>query len=162
MSENGVFAVARSIWADPDFADEQFTEREAWMWLIGEGFVRNHPRILSAAWKWPRQRVLEFVRKMRARGLFIENGGYLYGVSLELAQPHTEFISGQSWRSLRLRVLARDLFCCAYCGGRASHVDHVFPRSRGGLDVESNLVAACEHCNLSKGDRTLEEWRIAI
>ena len=45
MSGRGVFAVDRGIWSDPDFADEPFTEREAFMWLVGE-----------AAWKPYRKR----------------------------------------------------------------------------------------------------------
>lgn len=35
MSERGVFAVDRGIWDDPDFRAEPFTEREAFMWLVG-------------------------------------------------------------------------------------------------------------------------------
>jgi 5-methylcytosine-specific restriction endonuclease McrA len=35
----------------------------------------------------------------------------------------------------------------------ATTVDHVIPRRLGGLDDDSNLVAACRRCNLSKGGR---------
>lgn len=39
------------------------------------------------------------------------------------------------------------------------HVDHVIPLSRGGSDDPDNLVCACPHCNLSKGDRlAFSEW----
>jgi 5-methylcytosine-specific restriction endonuclease McrA len=57
----------------------------------------------------------------------------------------------------RRGVLRRDGFRCAYCGGPASTVDHVLPRSRGGPDSWENLVACCVRCNNSKGDRTPEE-----
>lgn len=40
MDEKGVYAIARSIWDDEWFNDEPYTEREAWMWLLG-----------NAAWK---------------------------------------------------------------------------------------------------------------
>jgi 5-methylcytosine-specific restriction endonuclease McrA len=33
-------------------------------------------------------------------------------------------------------------------------IDHVVPKSRGGTDAESNLVAACEDCNRGKGATT--------
>ncbi len=46
---------------------------------------------------------------------------------------------------------------CAYCGGRAETVDHVHPRSRGGLLTWDNAVAACFACNNRKADRTPEE-----
>ncbi|MEU6633832.1 HNH endonuclease [Streptomyces parvus] len=48
---------------------------------------------------------------------------------------------------------------CAYCGESAEHLDHVMPLSRGGTDTEDNMVPACAKCNLSKGAKTLEEWR---
>jgi hypothetical protein len=63
--------------------------------------------------------------------------------------------------ALRARILDRDNHVCRYCGGRASEVDHYQPFSRGGLTIESNLVAACVYCNRSKGDRTEQEWRRA-
>jgi 5-methylcytosine-specific restriction endonuclease McrA len=61
---------------------------------------------------------------------------------------------------LRSDVLARDNYTCVYCGRSdvPLQCDHVFPWSRGGEDTMENLVAACEQCNLSKRDRTPEEW----
>ncbi|MDO9379798.1 MAG: HNH endonuclease [Nocardioidaceae bacterium] len=53
-------------------------------------------------------------------------------------------------------VKARD-GACAYCGGRAETVDHVVPRSRGGLLTWDNAVAACVRCNHRKADRTPAE-----
>lgn len=54
-------------------------------------------------------------------------------------------------------ILRRDHHRCVYCGRRATTVDHVLPRSRGGADTWGNLVAACFACNNRKGDRTPEE-----
>ena len=56
-------------------------------------------------------------------------------------------------RILRAMVLLRDKGTCRYCGRPATHVDHVVPVARGGPTHESNLVAACERCNLEKGSR---------
>ena len=47
---------------------------------------------------------------------------------------------------------------CVYCGTTAEHVDHVRPLSKGGWEHESNLVPACEACNLSKKDSLLDRW----
>jgi 5-methylcytosine-specific restriction endonuclease McrA len=58
----------------------------------------------------------------------------------------------------RTTILARWGNSCAYCGSRAAHLDHVHPLSRGGEDIESNILPACEHCNLSKGAKSLAEW----
>ena len=46
---------------------------------------------------------------------------------------------------------------CGYCGGHASTIDHVLPRSRGGRNTWPNTVAACDGCNQRKGDRTPAE-----
>ncbi|GMA86350.1 HNH endonuclease [Angustibacter aerolatus] len=64
----------------------------------------------------------------------------------------------------RRGVLRRDGHRCAYCGGAASTVDHVLPRSRGGADSWTNLVGCCLRCNGVKGDRTPEEmgWQARV
>ncbi|MCE7083531.1 HNH endonuclease [Streptomyces sp. ST2-7A] len=54
----------------------------------------------------------------------------------------------------RRGVLVRDRYRCAYCGRRATTVDHVVPRSRGGGDTWLNTVAACREDNHRKADRT--------
>lgn len=51
---------------------------------------------------------------------------------------------------------------CHYCDKEARlTMDHVIPLSRGGKDSKDNVVAACLHCNTSKGNKTLEEWNKA-
>ncbi len=57
----------------------------------------------------------------------------------------------------RRGVLVRDRHRCAYCTGRATTIDHVLPRSRGGTWTWLNTVAACERCNHRKGNRTPAE-----
>jgi 5-methylcytosine-specific restriction endonuclease McrA len=58
-------------------------------------------------------------------------------------------------RITRRAVFARDSWTCQYCG-RTSHltVDHVVPRSRGGVSAWENIVTSCAPCNRRKGDRT--------
>lgn len=62
----------------------------------------------------------------------------------------------------RTAILARWGHACAYCGQLATHLDHVVPLSRGGADVEANIVPACASCNLSKGAKTLAEWSLTF
>jgi len=57
----------------------------------------------------------------------------------------------------RQRMLERDNYECCYCGKRASTVDHVLPKSRGGVDSFEGCVSACARCNGFKADRTPEE-----
>ncbi|GAA4471212.1 HNH endonuclease [Rhodococcus olei] len=55
-------------------------------------------------------------------------------------------------------VFRRDRNSCAYCASPvATTIDHVLPRSRGGTNSWSNLVACCRTCNQRKADRTPEE-----
>lgn len=61
------------------------------------------------------------------------------------------------WPKMRQYVLERGPGC-AYCCDAADQVDHVLPRSKGGADDLSNLVAACGHCNASKGANTPYDW----
>jgi 5-methylcytosine-specific restriction endonuclease McrA len=70
------------------------------------------------------------------------------------------YTAGPSWS--RAGVLARDQRRCAYCLGRATTVDHVLPRSRGGRNTWLNTVAACEECNGRKGNRIPAEARMRM
>lgn len=58
-------------------------------------------------------------------------------------------------------LFRRDQNLCAYCGTVFSPSilsrDHIKPRSKGGPDVWTNVVTACESCNRHKNDRTPEE-----
>jgi 5-methylcytosine-specific restriction endonuclease McrA len=53
----------------------------------------------------------------------------------------------------RRAVFARDGWVCQYCGAPAENVDHVVPKSRGGLHTWDNVVAACRRCNSRKENR---------
>jgi len=58
-------------------------------------------------------------------------------------------------------LFARDRMLCLYCGGHFTRGeltrDHVVPISRGGRDTWVNVVSACWHCNVRKGNRTPQE-----
>lgn len=97
----------------------------------------------------------------------------------------SKFFSGPAPRLTReeaMKVFKRDHFKCQYCGLDGLHrfenwliltIDHVHPHARGGARSMTNLVTACQPCNLLKGHRTYgsfeeakkhvlakrEEWR---
>ncbi|MFO0837798.1 MAG: HNH endonuclease [Phycisphaerae bacterium] len=58
----------------------------------------------------------------------------------------------------RRNLFARDQNRCQYCGKRYSSselsIDHVLPRSQGGVTSWDNVVCACVRCNVRKGGRT--------
>lgn len=65
--------------------------------------------------------------------------------------------------SFRLRVLGRDRYTCAYCGGFGRTIDHVIPKGGGGARSSvTNAVAACALCNTAKGNRTPEEAGMSL
>ena len=54
--------------------------------------------------------------------------------------------------------ILRDNFTCQYCNEQLDimdlTVDHVIPRSRGGVTRWDNIVCACYVCNTIKGHKT--------
>ena len=61
----------------------------------------------------------------------------------------------------RRNIAKRDHYICQYCGSQpgveALTIDHVLPRSQGGVSSWTNCVAACVPCNARKADRTPEQ-----
>lgn len=58
----------------------------------------------------------------------------------------------------RKNLFKRDRYTCQYCGAQpgpeALTIEHVVPRSKGGVSTWENCVLACLSCNARKGDRT--------
>jgi 5-methylcytosine-specific restriction endonuclease McrA len=69
-------------------------------------------------------------------------------------------------RFSRLNIYARDQNTCQYCARifprHELNLDHVIPRSRGGVTSWENVVCSCIACNLHKGGRTPEEARMPL
>lgn len=50
---------------------------------------------------------------------------------------------------------------CPYCGvmlGNSSHADHIYPVSKGGRSITSNMVIVCADCNVKKSNHTLRAF----
>ena len=77
------------------------------------------------------------------------------------AQTQLKCLGGRSQKhKIKEAVKQRFGGACAYCGcvPRYLTLDHVVAKSKGGLDVRSNLAAVCQRCNKSKGSRSLWQW----
>ena len=61
----------------------------------------------------------------------------------------------------RQSIFERDKFRCAYCGDRFKKseltIDHIDPKSRGGIKSWRNSISACSKCNALKANRTPKE-----
>jgi len=47
---------------------------------------------------------------------------------------------------------------CIYCGCPSESIDHVLPRSRGGISITKNCVPACLSCNGQKSNLDALDW----
>ncbi len=66
----------------------------------------------------------------------------------------------------RRNLFARDRNHCQYCGrlfpSRELSIDHVVPRSQGGVTSWENVVCSCTRCNVKKGGRTPEQAHMRL
>jgi 5-methylcytosine-specific restriction endonuclease McrA len=96
-----------------------------------------------------------------------ENGHFLHAARVAMRVPSVirllEYrrIPHQTRALSRKNILLRDRNTCQYCSlvlasGELT-LDHVVPRSRGGLSTWENLVACCHPCNRQKGNQTPAE-----
>ena len=78
------------------------------------------------------------------------------GRMIQRPRPHV--------RLTRREVFRRDNYRCQYCGKQTLDltIDHVFPRHLGGLQIWTNVVAACSVCNHRKGGRTLKDANMKL
>jgi 5-methylcytosine-specific restriction endonuclease McrA len=101
-----------------------------------------------------------------------EQGRFINTVSLRIRIPEVILLKGfndfirHEVRFSRRNIFERDKNTCQYCGRRMPKsdvtLDHVVPRSRGGIDSWENLVLACMECNVRKGNRTPEEAHMPL
>jgi 5-methylcytosine-specific restriction endonuclease McrA len=96
-----------------------------------------------------------------------EQGAILHAARVRIPMPSVirllEYrrIPHQTRALSRKNILLRDRNSCQYCGvvlpaGELT-LDHVIPRSRGGLSTWENLVACCHVCNRKKGNHLPSE-----
>jgi 5-methylcytosine-specific restriction endonuclease McrA len=69
-------------------------------------------------------------------------------------------------RFSRQNIYLRDGFTCQYCGfvfpRSKLNLDHVVPRSQGGITSWENVVCSCVACNTAKGGRTPAQARMKL
>jgi 5-methylcytosine-specific restriction endonuclease McrA len=59
-------------------------------------------------------------------------------------------LPGWEWERLKERILRRDRYVCAICGGIAVTVDHIRPISAGGSNDPANLRSLCRDDHLDR------------
>lgn len=66
----------------------------------------------------------------------------------------------------RRNLYKRDKMTCQYCGAKPGSeeltIDHVIPKSQGGLTTWENCTLACVECNRKKAARTPKQARMTL
>ena len=101
-----------------------------------------------------------------------ENHEWVKCVRFELAVPRIvrllfyDRLPRTNVKFTRRNIYARDSNRCQYCGKRFAtselSLDHIVPRSRGGVSSWANIVCCCVKCNVRKGGRTPYEARMKL
>jgi len=112
------------------------------------------------------------VSEYRARHFRQEDDDWVRTVSSEIQVPRVirllayEKLPKQTVKFNRRNIFARDNNQCQYCGRKFAtaelSLDHVIPRSQGGLNTWDNIVCACVRCNVRKRGRTPKEAHMSL
>ena len=108
------------------------------------------------------RRALVMVLKGKAEGLEHDSSRWIRGDTMLPTVIRLRQYVRVPYKQLpltRRNLFHRDGHRCQYCGSSADQlsIDHVVPRSRGGLDTWDNVTTACLPCNVRKGNRTPRE-----
>jgi 5-methylcytosine-specific restriction endonuclease McrA len=112
------------------------------------------------------RRAIVLVLKGKAEGVE-HNGKYVYAdfpLPTVIRLLHYVRVPYKEIPLTRRNIFFRDGHICQYCRYRGEDLtlDHVVPRSRGGVDSWENLVTACVRCNVKKGNRTPKEANMLL
>lgn len=118
---------------------------------------------------WQRAITLFFMGKVE---IIEEYDNHIRSVSIAIKAPAVVRLLSYTKRHKgtpplsRVNIFARDDFECQYCGidlsAKEATLDHVIPRSRGGVTSWTNIVTCCTKCNRRKGGKTPLEARMPL
>jgi 5-methylcytosine-specific restriction endonuclease McrA len=108
----------------------------------------------------------------RAKCFRQEDDDWVRTVNSEIQVPRVirllgyEKLPKQTVKFNRRNIFARDNNQCQYCGKKYPttelSLDHVTPRSQGGMSTWDNIVCACVNCNVRKGGRTPKQAHMSL
>ena len=61
-------------------------------------------------------------------------------------------------KNLREFIFSKTKGRCSYCEEKATEIDHIVPRAKGGTNSTYNLTPACRSCNEKKSNLSLKEF----
>ena len=108
--------------------------------------------------------VVNFIRKykkfLNINKVMIENVNFdTAQMSSDIKLWGVDYQQGNLYqKELKSFIFNRSNGKCVYCGAKATEIDHVIPRSKGGTNSTYNLVASCRACNQIKSNLSLKEF----
>lgn len=112
------------------------------------------------------------VSEYRAKHFRQEDDDWVRTATSEIQVPRVirlvayEKLPKQTVKFNRRNIFARDNNQCQYCGRKFPtnelSLDHIIPRSQGGVSTWDNIVCACVSCNVKKGGRTPKQAHLSL
>ncbi len=97
---------------------------------------------------------------------FIQTQRHRLRVPEVLSLIHYDRVPVNSVTFSRRNIFKRDRYTCQYCGNQPGSeeltIDHVVPRSQGGVSSWENCVLACVDCNARKANKTPTQARMPL
>ena len=100
----------------------------------------------------------------KANAIEIHDDAYIHSCSKRFPLPAVIVLNRYvQYNLLELKctkknIFWRDNFTCQYCNTLCTNknitIDHITPRSRGGIKTWENVVTSCLKCNQKKGSKT--------
>ena len=92
---------------------------------------------------------------------FIHTSNFKIAIPEVISLTHYDEMPSTEVKFTRKNLYKHYHYKCCYCGKRFDtkdlNLDHVIPKSRGGITNWQNIVLSCYQCNSVKGSRTPKE-----
>lgn len=142
---------------------------------VGKGFKRISQLEIANITGLTTRSIITALRSLEGKGIITSigetramknysiNTDMLYNVCLNIDNFKKARVYGASRaiipQVVKSKVFENDFYRCVNCGTHKDlTLDHILPVSKGGNDEIENLQTLCKPCNISKGDKTMEEW----
>lgn len=133
--------------------------------FLKELYQKNKPDLIKRATDWNKEHAEQFNARQRVRRQTNPRVKMVEAASRHTRRARNKNAEGTYTDSDIQRLFDEQEGRCCYCGITLFwsipydiHIDHIQPLARGGTNYPDNLALSCADCNLSKGDKTLEEW----
>lgn len=122
--------------------------------------IIEHPSYQQFTWDdWRQLRPAASDEKIKAGDLY-------FRVPEIILLTHYDRLPDPKVHFSRRNLFKRDNMTCQYCGAKPGSaeltIDHVVPRSLGGMSTWDNCVLACIKCNTKKANRPLEKCGLKL